>query len=146
MQLSAKQFAEILSGLGSDVHDPSFAGSDKRRAHRVPLNSRATIIPDIDGENAQSVGVEMRDISSRGLRFLHSRALPAGGQFVLELPQAAGEPVRLLCSVVHARRTPEGPFSIGAEITCVLRDGKRPTAAAPVSATEQERIRQSILD
>ena len=146
MQLSATQFAEILTGLGNDVHDPSFAGSEKRRAHRVPVNSRATIIPDIQGEASQPVGVELRDFSPRGLRFLHSRTLPVGGQFVLELPQAAGEPVRMLCCVVHVRQTPEGHFSIGAEITCVLRDRKRPKPAASASAKERERIRQSILD
>jgi hypothetical protein len=93
------------------------------------------------------VGVELRDFSPRGIRFLHSRALPAGGQFVLELPQTTGEPVRMLCSVVHAKPTPEGPVSIGAEFTCVIRPNKRSkTAAAAVSATERDRIRQSILD
>ena len=146
MNLSAKQFAEILSGLGDAVRDPSFVGSDKRRAHRVQVNNWVTIIADITGEHAQAVGVELRDISSRGICFLHARTLPAGGQFVLELPQPTGEPVRILCSVVHARQTPDGPFSIGAEFTCVLRDGKRPRAAASVSASDRERIRQSILD
>jgi hypothetical protein len=146
MHLSAKQFAEILTGLGGDGRDPSFDGRDKRRAPRVQLNNRVTIIPDITGGEAQPVGVEMRDFSSRGLRFLHSQPLPRGGQFVLELPQAGGEPVRILCSVVHSRQTPEGPFSIGAEFTCSLRADKRPQAAASTSASERERIRQSILD
>jgi hypothetical protein len=146
MHLSTKQFAEILSGLQGDVSDPSFAGSDKRRAHRVQLNNRVTIIPDVKGEEAQPVGVELRDFSPRGLRFLHGRTMPAGSQFVLELPQTSGEPVRILCSVVHAKPTDEGPFSIGAEFTCVLRPGKRPNAAASVSSDERDRIRHSILD
>jgi hypothetical protein len=146
MHLSAKQFAEILSGLDHDVRDPSFAGSDKRRAHRVRLNNRVTIVPDITGEGAHAVGVELRDFSPRGFRFLYSRALPAGGQFVLELPQAAGERVCMLCSVVHSQQTPEGPFSIGAEFTCVLRSRKRPKSASPASAKERDRIRKSILD
>jgi hypothetical protein len=146
MNLSAKQFAEILSGLGNDVRDPSFAGSDKRRAHRVHLNNRVTIIPDVKGEDAQAIGVELSDFSPRGIRFLHLRTLPVGGQFVLELPQTSGEPVRMLCSVVHARPTPQGPFAIGAEFTCVLRPGKRLNDPVSISPRERERIRQSILD
>ena len=147
MHLSAKQFAELLSGLEGDVLDPSFAGSDKRRAHRIQLNNRVTIIPDIKGEDSQAVGVELRDFSPRGIRFLHGRALPAGGQFVLELPQTSGEPVRILCSVVHSKPTGEGPFAVGAEFTCVLRHAKRPkTAPSSASATERDRIRHSILD
>jgi hypothetical protein len=146
MHLSTKQFSEILSGLGNDVRDPSFAGSDKRRAHRVPVNNRVTIIPDITGENPQAVGVELRDISPRGIGFLHSRALPSGGQFVLELPQTAGEPVRMLCSVVHSKPTNEGPFAVGAEFTCVLQHAKSQKPAASASSKERDRIRQSILD
>jgi hypothetical protein len=148
MHLSAKQFAEILSGLGNDVRDSAFEGH-KRRAHRVELTNRVTIIPDVKGEDAQAIGVELRDFSPRGIRFLYSKPLPAASQFVLKLPQTTGEPIRILCSVIHSRRMPEGPVSIGAEFTCVLRVGKPPkaeTASAAVSATERHRIRQSILD
>ena len=146
MHLSAKQFVEILSGLGNDARDPSFAEHDKRRAPRARLNIRVSIIPDFTGEGVGPLEVEMRDFSSRGIRLLHSRSLPRGGQFVLELPQTGGDPVRILCSIVHCRQTPEGLFSIGAEFTCALRAGKRPESAAPTSAGERERIRQSILD
>jgi hypothetical protein len=145
MHLSAKQFAEILSGLDKDGRDASFGGCDKRRAPRVPLNNRVTIVPDLQGETCDAVGVELRDVSQRGIRFLHSRTLPAGGQFVLELPQPTGDPVRILCRIVHARATPEGPVSIGAEFTCVLRPGKQPKPAVSAAAAERERIRQSIL-
>jgi hypothetical protein len=72
--------------------------------------------------------------------------MPTGGQFVLELPQTSGEPVRILCSVVHSKPTGEGPFSIGAEFTCVIREGKRPKPATTVSNVERNRIQQSILD
>ena len=142
MHLSAKQFAEIVERLESDVIGGTFPGNDKRRAQRVPMKNRATIVPHVAGVATEGVGVEVRDFSARGIRFLHSATLARGEQFVLELPQQGAEPVSILCTVVHCKTTSEGPYSIGAEFTCVLR--KAPAGAADRS--ERERIRKSILD
>jgi hypothetical protein len=149
MQLSAKQFSEIVARLEADAGaDPAFAGDDKRRAHRVELNNRVTIVPYADGQPAAGVGVELRDLSHRGLRFHHSEPLPVGSQFVLELPQATGDPLAILCTVAHSEPTSQGPVSIGAEFTFALR--KSPKGAAQPSGldqlNEQDRIRHSILD
>jgi hypothetical protein len=153
MQLSAQQFARIAEQL--EVDDcQGVAGHEKRRAARAPLKQRATIVPYVAGVAAEPVGVEVRDFSSRGIRFLHSARLARGEQFVLQLAQRAGGPVTILCTVVHCRVTSEGPFSTGAEFTCVLRKEKRTTAktgslqraAAAAPPGERERIRRSILD
>ena len=141
MHLSAKQFAEIVERLDGDVADQLFPGHDKRRANRVALHHRATIVPYTDGVAADGVGVEVRDFSARGIRFLHSATLARGEQFVLELPQQGSDPVSILCTIVHCRPTDEGPNSIGAEFTCVLRKAKNAG-----DRSERDRIRQSILD
>src|SRR5689334_22300490 len=107
MQLSVNQFAEIVKRLDADTADPSFSGDDKRRAHRVELTSRVTIVPYVDGHPRDGTGVELRDVSSRGLRFMHSQPMPVGSQFVLELPQASGDPLTILCTVAHSRPTPQ---------------------------------------
>ena len=151
MQLSAKQFAEIVQRLEADAADPSFAGDDKRRAHRVELKNRVTIVPYDDGQPRAGVGVELRDVSPRGLRFLHSQVMPLGSQFVLELPHASGEPMTILCTVAHSEPTSQGPFSTGAEFICVLESGGKSPSRTPPSTgldrlNEQDRIRHSILD
>jgi hypothetical protein len=149
MQLSAKHFTEIVKRL--DAADPKFTSNDKRRARRVELRSRVTIIPYVDGHARDGVGVELRDISTRGIRFLHSQPMAHGTQFVLELPQASGEPMTILCTVAHSEPTSEGPFSTGAEFTCALQTGGKIGKATPQPTgqdrlNEQERIRHSILD
>jgi hypothetical protein len=145
MNLSAKQFAEVVGVLKADS-TASVAGHDKRRARRVAIDNRATIIPYVDGVAGEGVGVEIRDFSPRGIRFLHSERLARGEQFVLEVPQQTGEPVCILCTVVHCRVTPEGPFSTGAEFTCVLREAKASKSSRPEPRGERDRIRNSILD
>jgi hypothetical protein len=152
MQLSAKQFAQILQQLDSLNGEAPPAGSDKRRSARVALKQRATIVPYISGAPGQGVGVEVCDFSPRGLRFLHSAAVKRGEQFVLQLPQQSGEPVSILCTVVHCKTTSQGPFSIGAEFTCALRNGKATKAVRNDPARgererkERSRIAASILD
>lgn len=140
MQLSAKQFSEIVERL--DTGASGLPAGDNRRAPRVELKYRATIIPYVGGVAGKGVGVEVRDFSARGIRFLHSARFARGEQFVLELLQQGADPVSILCTIVHSKPTDEGPFSTGAEFTCVLRRGK-PAAA---DRSERDRIRQSILD
>ena len=154
MQLSAKQFAQIIQRLESQG-DAQCAGSDKRRSARIALKQRATIMPCVDGTPGQGVGVEVCDFSPRGLRFLHSDPLKRGEQFILSLPQQAGDPVNILCMVVHCKATSEGPYSMGAEFTCVLRNGKTARSASTSrnhrahlerDRSERNRIAHSILD
>ena len=147
MQLSARQFARISERL-SDALDGDAApggGSEKRRAARLATANRASIVPYVQGSAATATGIEVRDFSPRGIRFLHSVRLARGSQFVLQLPQQTGEPVRILCTVAHCRATSEGPIAVGAEFTCVLRAGRSPAPPA-AGAAERERIRRSILD
>jgi hypothetical protein len=140
MHLSAKQFAEIVERLEADA--AGVPAGDNRRAPRVALANRATIIPYVGGVAGKGVGVEVRDFSARGIRFLHSAKFTRGEQFVLELLQQGAEPVSILCTIVHCKPTDEGPFSTGAEFTCVLRNVK----AGAADRQERDRIRQSILD
>ena len=146
MNLSTQEFAKIVRELSGDEPRMAFPGKNNRRSARVELKHRATIIPQVDGVPGEGEGVEVRDFSPRGIRFLYSARLPRGDQFVLALPQHTGDPVEILCTVVHCRVTAEGPFSIGAEFTCALRKPQAPRPPSRDGRTERERIRQSILD
>jgi hypothetical protein len=146
MNLTAKQFAEIVEALHANPTDVPVSGHDKRRATRVTVQNRATIIPYADGVAGQGVGVEVRDFSARGIRFLHSSCLPRGEQFVLKMPQQTGDPLCILCTVMHCRATAEGPFSTGAEFTCVLHPEKASRLTGGEHQSECDRIRDSILD
>jgi hypothetical protein len=98
--------------------------------------------------SGNGVGVEVRDFSPRGIRFLHSKALSRGTQFVLELPQQGGERIKILCTVMHCKSTAEGPYAAGAEFTCVLRKvASTVKRSTPVEKqrVERDRIRRSIL-
>ena len=148
MQLSARQFARISERLSDAAEaDAARGGPDKRRAARLATANRASIVPYVQGDAATATGIEVRDLSPRGIRFLHSVRLARGSQFVLQLPQQTGEPVRILCTVAYCRATAEGPIAVGAEFTCVLRPGRSPAPPPPAAGfAERERIRRSILD
>jgi hypothetical protein len=146
MHLSARQFAKISARLNDGAGGGVASVEDKRRSARVSTADRASIVPYVCGAAGSPTGIEVRDFSPRGIRFLHSARLAAGSQFVLRLPQQTGDPVQILCTVAHCRVTAQGPVSIGAEFTCVIRKGASPTQPPAGAAAERERIRRSILD
>ena len=149
MTLSARQFSKLMRDLNREEEAQDVVpGHNNRRSPRIALQNRATIIPHLEGTMKQAVGVEVRDFSARGIRFLHSARLPRGTQFILALPQQAGDPVQILCTVAHCRVTSEGPFSVGAEFTCVLKKQEKASDSArgTPNKSERDRIRQSILN
>ena len=91
------------------------------------------------------ITLTVNNFSPRGLGLLVHDALPAGTQFLTELPRKSGGSVALLCTVMHAREVSKGLYQIGAEFTCVLH---APPARAQIEQLAQDvsRIRSSMLD
>lgn len=140
MELSIEQFANIVKCLGL-VESERAKGSELRRAPRAHYRARVRIIPVLEGVEQTAVSVWLRDVSARGLCFIHSQPMRAGSQILAAFPDESGGQTLMLCLVAQCRMLSKDAFSIGAEFTCRV---PRPSERSIQS--EYDRIRQSILD
>jgi hypothetical protein len=141
LELSADQIAEIVESLRD--HTPT-GPSDVRRASRMKLRGHVQITPCTAGgvaPIATAVGVQVEDVSARGIGIIHNSALPCGSQFILHLGGQKRKIVEVLCTVHHCDRTRAERYRIGAEFTCSVGGGQNEPNEA-----ELKRISQSILD
>ena len=126
MELTPRQFAEMVAHLKGPSR---YGGSqEQRRAPRVDRQARLTITPVAGARPRTPIAVEVKNLSARGLGFVHGRQLPPGSQFLVHLPQQGGEPAEVLCTVAHCTAAGDGVFSVGAEFT-------RLATAAPAAAS-----------
>jgi hypothetical protein len=139
MVLTTEEFRHVLSALGGPA---TRTAGEKRRAPRVPHWARTTIDLCAGSETRRQVTVTVRNLSSRGLAITYAAPLLAGEQFVMRLSQAGGQPVTMLCTVVHCRPLSNGSYNIGAEFTCML---DRETPGAQPASADIDRIRASML-
>jgi hypothetical protein len=141
MPLSSEQIAAIIKGLGEG--DTERDTARRRRAARVKHRDVVTIIPYADGLTRTEHKAMLVDFSSRGVAIQFNKLVPSGSQFVLMLPQEAGAPLKLLCSVAHCRPRPAGNYEIGAEFLglAAVED-----ALTDASADEARRIAASMFD
>lgn len=144
MPLTSEQITAIVKGLGECVSERD--GEKRRRAVRVKHRDTVTIVPYADGLPRTEQQSGLVDFSSRGVAIHFSGRLPAGSQFVLVLPQGADSSLRLLCSVAHCRKRPDGGFGIGAEFVALVptQPDRRPLGLAPND--EARRIAASMFD
>jgi hypothetical protein len=138
MELSAEQFAQIVRQL---EEEPLYEWDDNhRRAPRINRDAKITIVPIINGARGPGSQVMVKNISSRGMAYVHCRAMPATTQFLMKLTRSGKDPLEVLCTVVHCHPAGENRFWIGAEFTCLA------PVAGKVDPKESERIRHSMLD
>jgi hypothetical protein len=140
MELTARQFAEMVNHLKGPSR---FGGtSDQRRAPRTERQARIAIVPIADGQPRTPVNVDVKNVSSRGLGFVHDRKLKAGSQFLVNLAPQGSDAVEMLCTVVHCDAARKGVYAVGAEFTCLA-----PTAAAGAGdAASSEPIQETMLE
>jgi hypothetical protein len=140
MNLSAQQFAEIVSSFGDVVSAPD---AEKRQASRVIHTCRVPLLFDHDTLEERREIATVVDLSPRGVGLLHREKLRRGQQFVLQLTRPRGIPAMMLCSVMHCRQHGKGIFKIGAEFTCLLNPQVLQDPAK--SAEDIVRIRDSMF-
>ena len=138
MELTARQFADMVNHLKG----PSRFGGDQRRAPRMERQARIAIVPVADGQPRTPVSVDVKNVSSRGLGFVHNRKLKPGSQFLVNLSPQGSEPVEMLCTVVHCDAAGAGVYAVGAEFTCLA---PKTTTTAADDPAASERIRNSML-
>ena len=126
------------------THEDDGPKSDVRRAQRIAHPCRITITLGTSAEAGLSHPVQLKDISARGVCFLHNVALAVQTPFVVKLEGPDGKHVTMLSTVVHCRHVDKDTFQIGAEFTCT-HNGEREEPSRERWAEDQMRIRSSIL-
>jgi hypothetical protein len=138
MELSAEEFSRIVHSLGMATSADGPEG--QRRAARVSRQAQLSIATIKNGRPETATTVRVKDLSSRGIGFIHDRRLKESSQFVMRMTREELPPIEILCTVVHCAQVSNEIWSVGAEFTCVA-----PVAATPDDAIERERIRHLML-
>ena len=139
--LSPEQFSELLTVI--ETTRDQGPKPEVRRAPRVNHPCRITITLGNNLDAGSGVLVQLRDISARGMCFLHNEDMPRNAIFVVNLEAPSGENVAILSTVVHCHQLDKHTFQVGAEFTCTL--GKPPVQTCQETAEDLMRIRSSIL-
>ncbi len=140
MQLSATEFSDVLKTV--DPLQKQEPGHNMRRAARVTIRARISIAACNDTQREAPTIVSVRDLSVRGIGFLHDKLLPVGQQLIVYLNRKNEEPLAVLCGVVHCRTLEENLHSIGAEFICPVPPTQTPT---PNADSEADDIRKSMF-
>lgn len=119
MELTAEALLDVLRSLRTDS---AAAQMRRRKLPRVGVRLRLTILPCGTPEPGRSaakpipVSVRLRDLSRRGLGFVHNGPLEIGQAFLITLPRQTGGQVHLLGRVERCRPIDGGAFDIGGSI------------------------------
>ncbi|HXE53004.1 MAG TPA: HDOD domain-containing protein [Tepidisphaeraceae bacterium] len=118
---------------------------ERRRAPRIKKESDVFILPCLGGVVRQSVKVRLMDVSARGIGFTAEKPMEKGDQFIFQTKKADGTPMTLLYETVRCDKNAKGILSIGAELVCVLNDGKKPAPKLHAAGTA-EKISKAVMN
>ena len=143
MDLTEKQFAELVEGIGPAP--AGGGGKDKRHGVREGQQQATVVITLVDVgvpvKVGESLSVTVRDFSSRGIGILLDRKLAKGTRFVAKMTRKSEPPLAVLYTAAHCRQLNAHLYLVGAEFTSLLTGGLKDAARDP----ERERISASIL-
>ncbi|MDB5174205.1 MAG: hypothetical protein JWM97_1946 [Phycisphaerales bacterium] len=116
-----QQFSDLVQLIRATCEEGST--SSARRAPRLEYPCRISIQY---GENDTRAPEEvtLKDISARGLCFLHASELARGTKLVTHIREEGGATAAVLCTVANCRPLPDGNFAIGANFIKVLSGHK----------------------
>jgi two-component system, cell cycle response regulator len=118
---------------------------ERRRAPRIKKQSDVFILPCLGGVVRQSVKVQLVDVSARGIGFICEKLMQKSDQFIFQSRKPDGTPLTLLYETVRCISDANGTFMTGAELVCVLNDGKRP-AGRQHAAGAAEKISKAVVE
>ena len=134
MNLTEEQFAFSLAALGCGDQ----AKENTRARTRIPLGTRATIIPCGELGRRDPETVVLLNISETGVGFLNTAQMRAGDTFILRVPPSQGKPpLNVLSTVIHAQAYATGMYAHGAAFTRVL-PGRIEAAPGPIFKTVED--------
>jgi hypothetical protein len=96
--------------------------SDRRRAPRIKRHKDVVILPCTNGLVTGSIAVTLQDVSARGVGFVHTAPMEKGSQFIFRVPRTDTVPITLLYTVARCVQGPDGRYTIGGQLECVLRE------------------------
>jgi hypothetical protein len=113
--------ADEFRKLAASVRDapPTAPGPEKRRAGRADCKLDGLILPVRHLAQGTTHQVTIRDMSARGVSFLHDCNWKRGEQFVIQI-EGAPSAIFILCMVAHSREAGKDLYRLGAEFVCVL--------------------------
>ena len=121
-QIVAKASERLLELSLAEQADGSAAQTNRRRAARIRRDGSLFLMPCKQGILGQPVQVRLKDLSAGGIGLIHTLPMEKGSQFVVQLPQPGGQTKSLLYTVVRCESPGAGgPYSVGAELACVLK-------------------------
>ena len=131
-QIVAKASERLLELSLAEQSDGT-AQANRRRAARIRRDGSLLLMPCKQGILGQPVQVRLKDLSAGGIGLIHTQPMEKGSQFVVQLPQPGGQTKSLLYTVVRCESPGAGgPYSIGAELACVLKaDAKLDVSRTP---------------
>jgi hypothetical protein len=110
------------------------SGANRRKTPRIQKNGNVRIIECEHGILQRPVTVKIRDVSATGIGVFHNKPIAEGKQFVVELADGAGGANKSLLYTVKRCSNTGGIYSIGCELTSVLRTERVPTDPAGAAA------------
>lgn len=122
LELTAESFRQMVETPAAPARNAE--RHDQRRTPRTRASLQAALMPFSDRFALETIVAPVRDISRGGFSFLHERQVPLGEQFALVLPEQAGPPLVILCTVAHWQPLAQDLFAIGARFCRVLREGR----------------------
>ena len=140
MKFTEAKFAETVELLHAS--GGAKTGKDKRRADRKDVRIAAPIKLK-KSDDSPWIIVQLRDISSRGVRFCAPQSIGVDENFLLRLPtpKVKNSFITLICRVANCRPDKDDQFMIGAEF---IGPDTNPRSPAE-EQIELDRIRRSIL-
>jgi HD-like signal output (HDOD) protein len=110
------------------------ANANRRKTPRIQKNGSVRIIECEHGVLQRPVTVKIRDVSATGIGIFHSKPIEEGKQFLVELSDAVTGGNKSLLYTVKRCSSCAGIYSIGCELTSVLRTERVPTDPSGVMA------------
>ena len=109
MELTAETLLEVLKSLRSDAPTGAMR---RRKLPRVGVRLKLTILP-----SGGPAVVRVRNISRRGLGFVHNQPLAIGQAFIISLPRESGGTVEMIGRVERCRPLDGGgSYDVGAAL------------------------------
>ena len=105
MSLPANQLRALLDSLDDIGTSSSSNKADARRHRRLRYRTRRATVRVLEKPSDRETvfNATTRNISSRGLAFLHKQMMPLGKRLMLSIPLLDDQTIQVLAEVAHCR-------------------------------------------
>jgi PilZ domain len=143
---SHQPFSDLVQLIRAHCEDGS--ASSSRRAPRLEYSCRLSIQLGESETAGPEEEVALKDISARGLCFLHASQMSPGTKIVAHIREDGGAAAAVLCTVANCRPLADGNYAIGVNFVKVLvgNAADEPTLQEPTDPEDYMCIRGNLTD